>query len=119
MSLFPALYTLGDLTTGHGCFPPTGYLPPPVGASPNVRMNGAFVHRVGDVTKPHTCSGADIHSDVIATGDPTVLVNGRPVAIIGLSILTPAGVVSGYGSVNVIVKCGRINNATAVGQFFA
>lgn len=119
MSLFPALYAPSDVTTGHGCFPPVGYLPPPVGASPNVIINGLNSHRVGDVTNPHTCSGADIHSDVISTGDPTVLVNGRPIAIIGLSILSPAGVVAGYGAVNVLVKCGRNNNATVAGQFFA
>jgi uncharacterized Zn-binding protein involved in type VI secretion len=119
MSLFPALYAPSDVTTGHGCYPPTGYLPPPIGASPNVIINGLNAHRVGDTTIPHTCIGVDIHSDVIATGDPTVLVNGRPIAILGLSILAPSGVVSGYSSVNVMVKCGSLNNATVVGQFFA
>lgn len=118
MSLFPALYSPDDQTTGHGCFPPTGYLAPPVGASPNVIINGLPAHRVGDVTIPHTCSGADIHSDVIATGDPTVLVNGSPIAILGLSILAPSGVVSGYAAVDVIVKVGALNNATTAGGFF-
>lgn len=119
MSLFPALYAPGDVTTGHGCFPPVGYLPPPVGASPNVMINGSLSHRVGDLTIPHLCSGPDIHPDVIATGDPTVLVNGRPIAIVGLSYLAPSGVVAGISSVNVIVKCGRANNPSVVGQFFA
>jgi uncharacterized Zn-binding protein involved in type VI secretion len=82
-------------------------------------INGLLSHRVGDVTIPHTCSGVDAHSDVIATGDPTVLVNGSPIAILGLSYLAPSGVVSGISSVNVIVKCGNLNNATVVGEFFA
>lgn len=119
MSLYPALYTSSDQTTGHGCYPPTGYLPPPVGASPNVMINGLLTHRVGDQTIPHLCIGPDVHPDVISTGDPTVLVNGSPIAILGLSVLAPAGVVAGYAAVDVIVKVGNLNNATVVGEFFA
>jgi len=119
MSLFPALYAPSDVTTGHGPYPPVGYLPPPVGASPNVMINGLLAHRVGDVTIPHACIGPDIHSDVIATGDPTVLVNGTPIAIVGLSYLAPSGVVAGLSSIDVIVKCGRLNNPSVLGEFFA
>jgi uncharacterized Zn-binding protein involved in type VI secretion len=98
-----------------------GYQPPPVGASPNVIINGSLAHRVGDLTFPHYAFlpvPPDLHPDVIATGDPTVLVNGRPIAIVGLSILAPSGVVAGYGAIDVIVKCGNLNNATVVGGFF-
>ena len=103
MSVFPALYTPADVTSGHGCFPPVGYLPPPIGASSNVFIHLAPVHRVGDLTIPHLCSGPDIHPDVIATGFPTVLVNTRPVALFGASILAPAGIVAGLSAINVYV----------------
>ena len=119
MSLFPALYSPSDVTTGHGSWPPVGYLSPPVGASPNVLINGLLSHRVGDVTLPHFSAlpvPPDLHSDVIATGAPNVYVNGRPIAIVGLSTLGspvgPAGVVAGLASINVIVNAGVANQIT-------
>lgn len=118
MSLYPALYSPADLTSGHGPWPPTGYQPPPVGASPNVMINGLFVHRVGDQTLPHYSVlpvPPDLHPDVISTGYPKVLVNGTPIAITGMSILTPAGVVNGLSSVNVICKPGAMNTPSLVG----
>jgi len=111
MTLFAALATPADVTTGHGCWPPVGYLPPgPVaftsGSSSNVIINGLFTHRVGDLTIPHFCSPVDIHPDVIINGEPTVLVNGSPVAILGLSILAPAGMVAGQAATTVHIKSG-------------
>lgn len=115
MSLFPALYAPEDVTSGHGCWPPVGYAPPPVGASPNVLINGLPVHRVGDVTLPHLCTGPDLHPDVISTGYPKVLVNGTPIAINGMSVLAPSGVVNGLASVNVICKPGPMNTPNLAG----
>lgn len=116
MSLFPATYNGADVTTGHGCWPPVGYTPPPLGASPNVKMNLGLAHRVGDVTLPHFCTPLDIHPDVIATGYPRVLVNGRPVAITGVSALAPGGLVAGWSTFNVIVAAGNLNTPTAFAQ---
>lgn len=113
MSVFPALYTPADVTTGHGCFPPTGYLPPPVGASSDVFIHLAPVHRVGDVTIPHLCSGPDIHPDVIATGFPTVLVNTKPIALFGASILAPGGIVAGLSAINVYVGSGTASGVAS------
>jgi uncharacterized Zn-binding protein involved in type VI secretion len=115
MSLFPALYTAADVTSGHGMWPPVGYAPPPVGASANVMINGAFVHHVGDTTLPHYSFlpvPPDLHSDVISTGEPSVLVNGTPIAIQGLSFLAPAGLVAGLAAVDVVVRIGNLTNAT-------
>lgn len=116
MSLYPALYTPADVTSGHGPWPPVGYQPPPIGASPNVMMNGAFVHRVGDLTLPHYAyipAPPDLHPDAITTGEPTVIVNGTPVAIQGVSFLSPAGVVAGLATADVICRVGNLNTAAA------
>ena len=105
LSNTPALYTPFDMTTGHGPWPPVGY----TGASPNVQINGRFVHKVGDTTLPHFASipvPPDLHSDTISTGSPTVMVNGTPMAVIG-SLLTspvgPAGAVAAFGASTVVV----------------
>ena len=97
-----------DMTTGHGTLPPVGY----TGASPNVQINGRFVHKVGDTTLPHFASRPvppDLHSDTISTGSPTVMVNGTPMAVIG-SLLTspvgPAGAVAAFGAFTVVVDSG-------------
>ena len=122
MSLFPAIYLSSDVTSGHGSWPPVGYAPPPAGASANVMMNGAFVHKVGDVTLPHYAFlpvPPDLHSDVIVTGEPSVLINGSPVAIQGLSFLAPSGIVAGMSTLDVIVRIGNLNNPTALSGVFA
>lgn len=117
MTLFAALASPSDVTTGHGCWPPTGYLPPgPIaftsGSSSNVIINGLFTHRVGDLTIPHFCTPTDIHPDVIINGEPTVLINLSPVAIQGVSILAPAGMVSGQAATTVHIKSGARSAST-------
>lgn len=124
MSIFPALYAGADLTTGHDVFPPTGYVPPPVGASANVIMNGRFVHHVGDKTIIHIAPGVAFpppHYDVIRTGFPTVLVNGTPVASQTLSVLTPdppgipaVSFMAGFSTVNVICGVGSLNTPARI-----
>ena len=102
----PALYTPEDMTSGHGPWPPTGYLPPPVGASLNVFINQRNVHKVGDTTLPHFNMIQDIHSDTISTGSATVFVNGTPMAIIGSEltcIYGPAGIVAAFGATSVFL----------------
>jgi uncharacterized Zn-binding protein involved in type VI secretion len=108
MSNLPALYTIGDTTTGHGPFPPVGY--PPSGCSPNVYINSKNVHKVGDNTLPHDSIKIDTHLDTIATGSTSVYVNGSPIAINGKSLLLcpfgPGGTVGGISANNVYVGGG-------------
>lgn len=105
LSNTPALYTPFDMTTGHGPWPPVGY----IGASPNVQINGRFVHKVGDTTLPHYANlpvPPDLHSDTISTGSPTVMVNGTPMAVIGSQLTSPvgpAGTVAAFGAFTVVV----------------
>jgi uncharacterized Zn-binding protein involved in type VI secretion len=74
----PAAKRLGDICTGHGCWPPR----PNVEASPNVFVNGIAAHREGDAWDIHCCD-ASCHSSVLATGSSTVFINGKPAARIG------------------------------------
>lgn len=66
---------LGDLSAGHGCFPPT----PIIAASPNVFANGIAIARVGDFHATHSC-GSSVHpapgARSIPVGSPDVFVNG-------------------------------------------
>jgi len=45
----PAVVRLGDICTGHGCWPPRQNIE----ASPNVFVNGRGVHRLGDAWAVH------------------------------------------------------------------
>lgn len=102
----PALYTPQDITSGHGPWPPVGYLPPPKGASGDVFINGKNVHRVGDKTLPHQHLPPDIHSDTISTGSRSVYVNKQPMAIIGSQLISqfgPAGQVAAFGANSVFL----------------
>ena len=47
-----------DLSTGHGCWPPTV----PKVASPNVYINGIAEVRMGDAYVPHCCPKKGCHS---------------------------------------------------------
>ena len=73
----PGVSRLGDVCTGHGCFPSR----PSTGASPNVFVNGIPVHRQGDSWAPHCC--VTCHGSVLAAGSPNVFVNGMEIARIG------------------------------------
>ena len=117
----PALSSPLDLTTGHGPWPPVGFIPivptppgaktpTPTGASANVIINGRNVHMVGNVTLPHFALlpiPGDLHSDTIGTGSPTVFVNGTPMAVVGSLISSPVGayggVLTGQGALTVVV----------------
>lgn len=78
-----AVVRLGDICTGHGCWPPR----PNSEASGDVFANDLGVHRVGDGWEPHTCpSIPETHGSVQASGSSTVFVNGKAVARIGDSV---------------------------------
>ncbi len=78
----PPVTRLGDMCTGHGCFPSR----PSISSSSNVFVNGIPVIRVGDVYALHGCSDCRSHPGNLATGSSTVFVNGLPVGRIGDSV---------------------------------
>lgn len=80
--IMPPVTRLGDLCTGHGCFPPRAS----ISASPNVFVNGIPVIRVGDTYAPHGCSKCKPHPGNLTSGSSSVFVNGIPVGRIGDSI---------------------------------
>tara|TARA_Y100000590_G_scaffold92893_1_gene105130 strand:+ start:2053 stop:2337 length:285 start_codon:yes stop_codon:yes gene_type:complete len=89
----PAVTRLGDVCTGHGCFPSR----PNVSASPNVFVNGIPVHRVGDSWDVHCCGVC--HSGVLASGSSTVFANVKQVGRIGDAVDCGSSVASGSGNV--------------------
>lgn len=76
----PAVGFLGNICTGHDCYPPRRSIE----ASPNVFINGKAMIRVGDAWEVHDCiDGEGSHGGHLATGSSTVFVNGKPVGRIG------------------------------------
>jgi uncharacterized Zn-binding protein involved in type VI secretion len=59
-----------DLSTGHGCFPPTV----PSSASPNVFHNLIPGVRLTDTYVPHCCNSS-CHTPVVAISSKTVFIN--------------------------------------------
>jgi uncharacterized Zn-binding protein involved in type VI secretion len=62
------LARLGDLTTGHGCWPPAQI----VAGSPTVFANGIPVGRVGDPHLIHCCPDDGCHDGIFVSGSPNV-----------------------------------------------
>lgn len=92
----PAAHRLGDICTGHSCYPPR----PNVQGSPNVFVNSIPSHRVGDGWGPHCCGGC--HRGHAACGSPNVFVNGKPKCRIGDAV--DCGSKMATGSPNVFVN---------------
>ena len=64
---------LGDICSGHGCFPPR----PNISGSPTVFANSIPVHRIGDKWPPHGGGpGCMAHPSTQCSGSPTVFSNG-------------------------------------------
>lgn len=90
----PACARLGDICTGHGCYPPR----PNVQASPNVYVNGIPVHRDTDAWASHCCDSV-CHSSVLARGSPTVFVNALQCGRIGDPVACGSNIAEGSGNV--------------------
>lgn len=90
----PNVTRIGDVCTGHGCFPPR----PNVGGSPNVFVNNIAVHRRSDPWAPHCC-GPSCHASALASGSGTVFANFLDVCRIGDPVA--CGSASAQGSTNV------------------
>ena len=98
----PAAARLGDLCTGHGCWPPREG----VSASPNVFINGIPAHRLNDPWYIHCCD-TDCHDGEVASGSGTVFINGLPAARMGDSI--SCGSLISEGSPNVHIGSRSVN----------
>lgn len=71
----PKVVRLGDISLGHGCWPPR----PNDSASPDVYANNIKVHRQGDHWAPHCC-GPPCHDGNLVRGSLNVFVNNRQIA---------------------------------------
>ena len=60
----PKAARLGDIGSGHGCFPPT----PIISASPDVSINHKPAARLGDPLAPHGCGVCPPHGRSISAG---------------------------------------------------
>ncbi|MEH6578925.1 MAG: type VI secretion system PAAR protein [Amphritea sp.] len=91
----PKAARLGDIASGHGCFPPT----PITSGSGDVLINGIPAARVGDSVAPHGCKDCPPHGRNIAAGSATVFINGKPAARLGDAISCGGSVNAGSGNV--------------------
>lgn len=90
----PAASRLGDLCTGHDCYPPR----PSTGASGDVYINGIGAHRQGDGWASHCC-GPACHASALSGGSGSVFVNGQPLGRIGDAVGCGSVVAQGSPSV--------------------
>lgn len=93
----PNVVKIGDMASGHSCWPPH----PTLTGSFNVKANGLGVHRIGDHIAPHCC-GVVCHPSMAATGSTTVKANGIPITRVG--DMANCGSVLVTGSFNVIIN---------------
>lgn len=89
----PPVTRLGDLCTGHGCFPSR----PSSGASPDVFVNGIAVHRQSDSWASHCCETC--HGSALAAGSATVHANGLQLGRIGDPVACGSSVATGSANV--------------------
>lgn len=95
----PAAVRLGDVCTGHGCFPSR----PNDEGSPNVFVNDLPSHRLTDHWVTHCCPPpSPCHDSVAAEGSPNVFVNDLPKCRIGDAVA--CGSTMATGSNNVFVN---------------
>lgn len=85
----PPVHRVGDICSGHGCWPPRTAIPGPDGICPVV---GSYMplHLVGDWYLPHYCPGSHQppHTAMGLTGAMTVIAAYRPVRRMGDALTT-------------------------------
>lgn len=94
----PAAVRLGDICSGHGCYPSRQNDQ----GSPDVFVNNLPSHRQGDSWAQHCCPDEGCHDSVAANGSPNVFVNGKPKCRVGDSVACGSTMVT--GSADVIVN---------------
>ena len=77
----PAVCRLGDMSTGHSCFPPRVN----TSARSTVTADGIPVHCKGDSWATHTC-GKSTHAGVLSGGSGSVSAEGKAIGRVGDSI---------------------------------
>ena len=72
----------------HDIHTPLTFNAPGTGYSPNVKINGSFAHRGGDVSEPHILPIPPFpaHPETIVASPSTVQINGMPAAEVGATI---------------------------------
>ena len=82
----PGAARLGDIASGHGCFPAT----PITSGSPDVLINNIPAARKGDTVQAHACLCSKkphgVHSRNLSGGSNAVFINGLPAARLGDAI---------------------------------
>ena len=91
----PPVSRLGDLGTGHGCYPPTTIS----SASGDVYTNSIGTARKDDSLIPHACPDTPPHGRAIKSGSSSVFVNSRDCTRIGDPIDCGGNVAEGSGNV--------------------
>jgi uncharacterized Zn-binding protein involved in type VI secretion len=92
----PKSARLGDICTGHGCWPPRANS----SASSDVFINGRGAFRVGDGWLPHTCPPIpETHESTQAGGSSSVFVNSKPLARVGDAVACGGSVATGSDNV--------------------
>ena len=72
----------------HDIHTPLTFNTPGTGYSTNVKINGSFAHRGGDVSEPHILPIPPFpaHPETIIGEPGTVMINGKPAAPVGAKI---------------------------------
>ncbi|WP_108820135.1 PAAR domain-containing protein [Pseudovibrio sp. Alg231-02] len=89
----PKAARLGDIGSGHGCFPPT----PAISGSGDTFINGRKAVRLGDAFAPHGCPQCPPHPRSLSAGSATVFINGKKAGRVGDSIGCGGSVSAGSG----------------------
>ncbi|MDX2507187.1 MAG: PAAR domain-containing protein [Gammaproteobacteria bacterium] len=87
----PKAARLGDIASGHGCFPPSNI----IAGSPDILINNIPAARITDAVAPHGCSKCTPHSRNISQGSQSVFMNGLAAARIGDSVNCGGAILSG------------------------
>ena len=92
----------------HAAFIPPTFSTVGVACSPNVKINGSFAHRVGDVSETHCTPPPIVVCDVetVIAGANTsskVLINGQPAAFVGATT-APGPIVMHFSSLTVFAS---------------
>lgn len=90
----PAVTLVGDVCTGHDCFPPR----PSISGSESVYINGKSVVRLGDTYATHCCRSS-CHAGVLASASSRVFIEGAAVGRVGDALSCGSKVREGSGDV--------------------